>query len=126
MVNDVFNQYASYITGESERPAFTNVNANNDRESTRGVDDIPCDVFGPNDPPHSEPEDDEGYLDDEDHPFEGHVPTIGHVQPQSAAHPSLSRASFFVILLLISHTTMMWEICRREWYSQTRINCRLP
>ncbi|KAL8476008.1 hypothetical protein ACS0TY_028609 [Phlomoides rotata] len=95
-MNDVFNQYASYITGESERPTFTNVNANNDREFTRGVDDIPCDAFGPNDPPNSEPEDDEGYLDDEDHPFEGHNSTFGDVQPQSATvHPSLSRASFF-------------------------------
>ncbi|KAL8541858.1 hypothetical protein ACS0TY_002923 [Phlomoides rotata] len=106
-MNNVFNDYASYITGESERPAFTNVNfpsalnnyvptsnANDDEEFTRGVDDIPCDAFGPNDPPNSEPDEDEGYLD-EDHPFDDHVQTTGHVQLQSAAHPSLSRASFF-------------------------------
>ncbi|KAL8481676.1 hypothetical protein ACS0TY_027983 [Phlomoides rotata] len=90
-MNDVFNDYASYITGESERPAFTNVNfpsalnnnvptsnANDDEEFTRGVDDIPCDAFGPNEPLNSKPDDDEGYLD-EDHPFDDHAQTTGHV-----------------------------------------------
>ncbi|KAL8539868.1 hypothetical protein ACS0TY_001467 [Phlomoides rotata] len=106
-MNDVFNDYASHITSESEMPAFTNVNfpsaltnyvptsnANDDEEFTRGVDDIPCDTFGPNDPPNFEPDDDEGYSD-EDHNVDDHVQMIGHVQLQSAPHPSLSRASFF-------------------------------
>ncbi|KAL8483073.1 hypothetical protein ACS0TY_025936 [Phlomoides rotata] len=107
-MNDVLNQYASYITGESERPAFTNVNfpsainnyvptsnANDDEEFKRG-DDVPCDAFGPNEAIHSEPDDDEGDLDDEDHPFDDHVQTNVPVQLQSAAaHPILSRASFF-------------------------------
>ncbi|KAL8555648.1 hypothetical protein ACS0TY_003453 [Phlomoides rotata] len=107
-MNDVLNQYASYITGESERPAFTNVNfpiainnyvptsnANDDKEFKRG-DDVPCDAFGPNEAIHSELDDDEGHLDDEDHPFDDHVQTTVPVQRQSAAaHPILSRASFF-------------------------------
>ncbi|KAL8519102.1 hypothetical protein ACS0TY_010150 [Phlomoides rotata] len=106
-MDDVFNDYASYIIGESERPAFTNINfpsaltnyvstsnANDDEEFTRGVDDIPCDTFGPNDPPNSEPDDDEGYSD-KDHNIDDHVQTTGHVQLQSTSHHSLSRVSFF-------------------------------